>query len=133
MKKGLVGGALFEELGFHYIGPVNGHDISALQVALNQAKRHDQPVLLHIFTQKGHGFHPAEEDPARFHAPPKVVYDDDGEMHLTRSKQVSYTNIAAAALYQQMLFDPRVCVVCAAMAQGNGLEKIRQVFRRRHL
>ncbi len=131
VKKGLVGGALFEELGFHYIGPVNGHDIRDLQVALNQAKRHDQPVLLHIFTQKGHGFHPAEEDPARFHAPPKVVYDDDGEMHLIKSKQVSYTNVAAMNLYEQMLLDPRVCVICAAMAQGNGLEKIREDFPNR--
>ena len=128
VKKGLVGGALFEELGFHYIGPVNGHDIRDLQVALNQAKRHDQPVLLHIFTQKGHGFHPAEEDPARFHAPPKVVYDDNGKMTLTKSQQVSYTNVASAQLYQQMLLDKRICVICAAMAQGNGLEKIREDF-----
>lgn len=128
MKKGLLGGMLFEELGFHYIGPVDGHNIKALQTALNQAKRHNQPVLLHILTQKGHGFHPAEEDPARFHAPPKVIYDDEGELHLQRTKQVSYTKIAASQLYQAMLFDPKVCVIAAAMTQGNFLEKIREDF-----
>ncbi len=128
LKKGLLGGMLFEELGFHYIGPVDGHNIKALQIALVQAKRHNQPVLLHIITQKGHGFHPAEEDPARFHAPPKVVYDQQGEMHLQRTKQVSYTKIAASELYQAMLFDPKVCVIAAAMAQGNFLEKIREDF-----
>lgn len=128
LKKGLLGGMFFEELGFHYIGPIDGHDFKQLQNALQQAKRHTQPVLLHVLTQKGHGFAPAEDDPARFHAPPKVVYDEVGEIHLQRTHQVFYTKVAASMLYQAMLFDPKVVVISAAMTQGNFLEKIRDDF-----
>lgn len=128
VKKGLLGGMFFEELGFHYIGPIDGHDFRQLQTALQQAKRHTQPVLLHVLTQKGHGFAPAEDDPARYHAPPKVVYDDEGEIHLQRAHQVSYTKVAASMLYQAMLFDPKIVVISAAMTQGNFLEKIRDDF-----
>ena len=69
VKAGLVGGMIFEDLGFRYIGPVNGHNIRQLQKYLNRVKELSGPVLLHVVTEKGHGFPPAEEDPTTFHAP----------------------------------------------------------------
>ncbi|MDR0391748.1 MAG: 1-deoxy-D-xylulose-5-phosphate synthase, partial [Planctomycetaceae bacterium] len=69
VKAGLLGGMLFEELGFRYIGPINGHNIPRLQRFLKMARSIDDPVLLHVFTEKGHGFKPAENDPSEYHAP----------------------------------------------------------------
>ena len=69
VKAGLVGGMLFQELGFNYHGPVDGHNIRHLQSYLNRAKQATGPVLLHVVTEKGHGFDPAVEDPVLFHTP----------------------------------------------------------------
>ncbi|MDR1479971.1 MAG: 1-deoxy-D-xylulose-5-phosphate synthase [Planctomycetaceae bacterium] len=69
VKAGLLGGMLFEELGFRYIGPVNGHNIPRLQRFLKMARNINDPVLLHVFTEKGHGFKPAVNNPSEFHAP----------------------------------------------------------------
>ncbi len=69
VKAGLHGGMLFEELGLRYIGPVDGHNIPQLRKYLNMVKDLDGPILLHVVTQKGHGFKPAEEDPVTFHTP----------------------------------------------------------------
>ncbi|MDR1485253.1 MAG: 1-deoxy-D-xylulose-5-phosphate synthase [Planctomycetaceae bacterium] len=69
VKAGLLGGMLFEELGFRYIGPINGHNIPRLQRFLKMARSIDDPVLLHVFTEKGHGFKPAENNPSAYHAP----------------------------------------------------------------
>ncbi|MDR1923691.1 MAG: 1-deoxy-D-xylulose-5-phosphate synthase [Planctomycetaceae bacterium] len=69
MKAGLLGGMLFEELGFRYIGPINGHNIARLQRFLKLARNIEDPVLLHVFTEKGHGFKPAVDDPSKYHAP----------------------------------------------------------------
>jgi 1-deoxy-D-xylulose-5-phosphate synthase len=69
VKAGLLGGMLFEELGFRYIGPINGHNIPRLQRFLKMARNIDDPVLLHVFTEKGHGFKPAENNPSAYHAP----------------------------------------------------------------
>jgi 1-deoxy-D-xylulose-5-phosphate synthase len=68
-KAGLLGGMLFEELGFRYIGPINGHNIPRLQRFLKMARSIEDPVLLHVFTEKGHGFKPAENNPSAYHAP----------------------------------------------------------------
>jgi 1-deoxy-D-xylulose-5-phosphate synthase len=69
VKAGLLGGMLFEELGFRYIGPINGHNIPRLQRFLKMARNIEDPVLLHVFTEKGHGFKPAENNPSAYHAP----------------------------------------------------------------
>lgn len=68
LKAGFVGGMLFEELGFRYIGPINGHDIAQLQHFLRLVRSYREPVLLHVLTEKGRGFRPAEEDPTAYHA-----------------------------------------------------------------
>jgi 1-deoxy-D-xylulose-5-phosphate synthase len=69
VKAGLLGGMLFEELGFRYIGPINGHNIPRLQRFLKMARSINDPVLLHVFTEKGHGFKPAVNNPSEYHAP----------------------------------------------------------------
>ncbi len=70
VKAGLHGGMLFEELGLRYIGPIDGHDIALLRKYLRMVKDFNEPVLLHVVTEKGHGFKPAAEDPVFFHTPP---------------------------------------------------------------
>ncbi len=69
IKAGMLGGMLFEELGFSYLGPVDGHNLRQLQKYLAMVRKFDGPVLLHVVTEKGHGFRPAVEDPTAFHAP----------------------------------------------------------------
>ena len=76
IKAGLHGGMLFEDLGFRYIGPIDGHNIGLLRKYLQMVKNLQDPVLLHVVTEKGHGFQPAAEDPTYFHTPPVFVEED---------------------------------------------------------
>ncbi len=78
LKAGLMGGMLFEELGFRYIGPIDGHDIVQLQKMLRLVRNYEKPVLLHIFTEKGRGYTPAEQDPTTYHAPSPEVKKNGG-------------------------------------------------------
>src|SRR5688500_7720905 len=80
VKGFLHGGTLFEEMGFRYIGPVEGHDLFKLVETLEMVKDVRGPVLLHVFTEKGHGFVPACEDPVKFHAPNPFQRTDDGRV-----------------------------------------------------
>lgn len=127
IKAGLVGGMLFEEIGFHYLGPVDGHNIRQLQKYLQLARDFDRPVLLHVVTKKGYGHKPAEEDPVAFHAPsPYVLQNGTTANH--RSPPVSYTRIARDAVHDAMRRDPRVATITAAMCEGNMLEPVREDF-----
>ncbi|MHC4876228.1 MAG: 1-deoxy-D-xylulose-5-phosphate synthase [Planctomycetota bacterium] len=129
VKGMLHGGMLFEEMGFRYIGPVDGHDIGALQRQLELVKDVKGPVMLHVLTEKGHGFEPACEDPVRFHTPAPFRRADDNEIvPVKKSKSVAYTNIVSDAIYRLMKRDHRVCVLTAAMCAGNDLGKIRSDF-----
>ncbi len=76
---------LFEELGIHYVGPIDGHDIGLLKKYLKMVMDKDGPVLLHVVTDKGHGYQPAEQDPVFFHTPP-AFQDDSGEAKILPSK-----------------------------------------------
>ncbi|MED5449316.1 MAG: 1-deoxy-D-xylulose-5-phosphate synthase N-terminal domain-containing protein, partial [Planctomycetota bacterium] len=80
VKSFLHGGMLFEELGFRYIGPVDGHDLFALRRYLDMEKNVRGPVLLHVFTEKGHGFQPATQDPVKFHTPAPFQRSNDNEV-----------------------------------------------------
>ena len=96
MKTFLHGGMLFEELGFRYIGPVDGHDIQSLQRYLSMVKNVSGPVLLHVFTEKGHGFEPACEDPVRFHTPAPFRRDEQNEIvPVEGDKSIAYTNVVS--------------------------------------
>lgn len=178
-KAGLVGGMLFEDFGFRYVGPIDGHDLATLRKYLERIKTIDEPVLLHVLTEKGRGYRPAEIDPASFHATSPeqalnaesvVLLDQwaDDELKTSKSrrapnpkkaranaldaavadapsaarvvdlldaandgKERSFTDWARCAIYRAMKRDPRVCVVVAAMTQGNMLEAARAEFPER--
>jgi 1-deoxy-D-xylulose-5-phosphate synthase len=130
MKAFLTGGMLFEELGFRYFGPVDGHDLPALRRWLRDMKNQRGPVLLHVLTQKGHGVAQASADPVTYHTPP--VFEKVGPqrtiLSLKRGGARAYTDAVSAAIHKAMKDDPRVTVITAAMCQGNKLEKVREEF-----
>jgi 1-deoxy-D-xylulose-5-phosphate synthase len=124
------GGKLFEEFGFRYIGPVDGHDLKSLREYLQMVKEIKGPVLLHVFTEKGHGFKPAEADPVQFHSPNPFCRgdDDSGIIFLKKSGGRAYTDSVSDAILAKMRTDSRVCVLTAAMCEGNKLQAIRSEF-----
>jgi len=128
VKAGLHGGMLFEQLGFRYIGPVDGHDIGQLRKYLKMVKKVDGPVLLHVLTEKGHGFQPAAANPVVFHTPAPFDCDEDQVIAFKASSSRAYTDVASAAIHEQMTKNPRVTVLTAAMCQGNKLERVRDDF-----
>lgn len=120
-------GMLFEELGFRYFGPVDGHDLPALRKILRDLKDQKGPVLLHVLTNKGHGVPEAAEDPVTYHTPP--VFTGLGPNGTIKGLKVSsaraYTDAVSEGLHAAMAADPKVTVLTAAMCQGNKLEKVR--------
>jgi 1-deoxy-D-xylulose-5-phosphate synthase len=133
LKAALTGGMLFEELGFCYIGPIDGHDLPTLRRWLRDVKDQNGPVLLHVLTEKGHGVPQASEDPVTYHTPP--VFEKVGPqrtiLSLKRGGSKAYTDAVSSAIYEEMKNDERVAVITAAMCQGNKLEKIRTDFPQR--
>ena len=127
-KAGLHGGMLFEDLGLRYFGPIDGHNIGLLRKYLRMARNSEGPILLHVVTEKGHGFQPAAADPVLFHAPPQFERRDDQVVQLKKSSARAFTHAASAAIFAQMSADPRVTVITAAMCQGNNLERVRETF-----
>jgi 1-deoxy-D-xylulose-5-phosphate synthase len=129
LKATLHGGMLFEAMGVRYFGPVEGHSLPNLIRYLELVKDADGPILLHVLTEKGHGFKPAEADPVFFHTPaPFECDDDDCIVSIKKSSARAYTDVAATAIGDCMRRDPRVTVLTAAMCQGNKLEKVRSEF-----
>jgi 1-deoxy-D-xylulose-5-phosphate synthase len=128
IKAGLHGGMLFEELGFRYVGPIDGHNIGQLRKYLGLVKDVAGPVLLHVVTEKGHGFRPAAEDPVFFHTPAPFERAEEGVVSIKKSASRAYTTVASEALERAMRADPRVTVMTAAMCQGNQLERVRDAF-----
>lgn len=129
MKTFLHGGMLFEEMGFRYIGPVDGHDIRSMEQYLEMVKDVKGPVLLHVFTDKGHGFEPAENDPVKFHTPAPFCRDEQNEIvPVRKGGKPAYTNVMSDAIHSAMADNDKVCVLTAAMCAGNKLEKLRDEF-----
>jgi 1-deoxy-D-xylulose-5-phosphate synthase len=129
IKASLHHGMLFEELGFTYLGPIDGHDLKSLRTYLEKVKAMDGPILLHVLTNKGHGFEPAMKDPVKFHAPAPFKKAEDGIIPLSKSSSLqTYTDAVSAALYKACGRDPRVVIVTAAMCEGNKLQKVRDSY-----
>ncbi|HLN32623.1 MAG TPA: 1-deoxy-D-xylulose-5-phosphate synthase [Gemmataceae bacterium] len=133
LKAVLTGGMLFEELGFRYIGPIDGHDLPSLRRWLRDVKSQEGPILLHVLTEKGHGVAQASQDPVTYHTPP--VFEKIGPqrtiLSLRRGGSKAYTDAVSTAVYQAMENDAKVVVITAAMCQGNKLEKVRSDFPER--
>jgi 1-deoxy-D-xylulose-5-phosphate synthase len=123
-------GMLFEELGFRYFGPVDGHDLPGLRKILKDLKTQTGPILLHVLTNKGHGVPQAAEDPVTYHTPPvfEQIGPDRAIVSLKKGGAKAYTDAMSFALHQAMQDDPKVTVMTAAMCQGNKLEKVREDF-----
>lgn len=123
IKRIAIPGLLFEDLGFRYMGPVNGHDANAVAKALQEAKAHmdDGPVLLHVQTQKGYGYSPAQQDPLKWHG--VTAFDADaGEMRkASKSSAPSYTQVFGSTLTELAKQDQKIVAVTAAMLDGTGL------------
>lgn len=132
MLKGMaVGGTLFEELGFSYIGPVDGHDMEQLLPLLRTVRaRADGPVLIHVVTKKGKGYAPAEAAADKGHATAKFDVIT-GVQANAKSNAPSYTAVFAQALIDQAGRDDRILGVTAAMPDGTGLKQFAQRFPRR--
>ncbi len=128
IKAGLHGGMLFEELNFRYIGPVDGHNIQQLRKYLTMVKDVPGPVLLHVVTEKGHGFKPAAEDPVFFHTPVPFTREDAGVVAFKKSSSKAYTDVVSQAIFDVMAVNPKVTVMTAAMCQGTKLEPIRVAY-----
>jgi 1-deoxy-D-xylulose-5-phosphate synthase len=129
MKALLVPGMLFEELGFAYIGVVDGHDMHALRESVRQALDTRRPVMVHVKTVKGKGYEPAEARPDAFHG--------TGPFHLGNGVRkaaavgTTYTEAFGQALVRLAESDPRIVAVTAAMTQGTGLEAFERRFPER--
>ncbi len=118
-------GMLFEGLGFHYIGPIDGHDMEALLATFHDVSELKGPVLVHVLTKKGKGYIPAENDPASFHGVGPFVRDTGRPRGKSKP---SYTNVFSAALLEIAELDSRVVAITAAMPEGTGLS----LFAERH-
>ncbi len=124
-KNYLYSSNFFEDLGFAYVGPVDGHNINALCRALEAAKEFDSPVLLHVLTKKGKGYCFAENEPSKFHG---ISQFDVYTGCTGNSGKKNYSNVFGSYLCDMAEKDERICAITAAMALGTGLETFSKRF-----
>ena len=129
IKQLFVPGMFFEDMGITYLGPVDGHDVRKLVKVLNEAKRVDHAVLVHVITEKGKGYRPAEENPSRFHGtgPFDIRTGEPAE----KSATDSYTEVFSKVLTDIARKDDKVVAITAAMADGTGLAAFKKYFPKR--
>ena len=124
----VTGGTFFEELGFYYVGPIDGHNMDHLLTVLKRVRDiNDRPVLVHVVTQKGKGYAPAETAADKYHGVAKfdVV---TGEQAKPKANAPSYTDVFASELIKRARRDPKIVAITAAMPSGTGLDRFGEVF-----
>jgi 1-deoxy-D-xylulose-5-phosphate synthase len=121
-KSVLIPGLVFEELGFEYLGPINGNNLNELMDVLSKAKERPGPVMVHIVTQKGKGYPIAEQLPVKYHGVTPFDFST-GVFHKGPAAAASYTSVFGKAVCQIAEKDPRVVGITAAMSEGTGLEE----------
>jgi 1-deoxy-D-xylulose-5-phosphate synthase len=121
---------MFEEMGFNYIGPIDGHDVDALVGALLNVKERKGPQLLHVTTKKGAGYAKAEDDPILYHGVPK--FDPVAGIVAKPPAKPSYTQIFGDWLCDEAKADPKLVAITPAMREGSGLVRFSQEFPRRY-
>jgi len=127
LAKGLIlPGVLFEELGFRYVGPIDGHDFEQLLPTMENVFKLPGPTLLHVITKKGLGYEPAMKDPVWFHACPAFVRETGKPA--TKSAKPSYTKVAIHTLCKLAREDKRIVAITAAMCDGTGLNDFEKEF-----
>ena len=131
--KGLVvPGTLFEELGFNYIGPVDGHDIEALLTTLGNLRMLDGPRLLHIVTRKGKGYPPAEADPVKYHGISAPFDPEVGIVAAASNASPTYSQVFGQWICDMARQDPRLVAITPAMREGSGLVQFQREFPDRY-
>ena len=126
-----VPGQLFEALGFAYIGPIDGHDIRAIRRALQRTADSDRPVLLHVHTDKGRGYGPAEEDGEAMHGSGPFAVESGRAARSAAPGPPSYTEVFGTSLVREAEADPRVVGITAAMLKGTGINHMLARFPER--
>lgn len=129
VKRLVVPGMYFEDLGVTYMGPVDGHDIQKMTRFIKEAKKVKGPVLIHMLTTKGKGYGPAEKHPARFHGAEPFEIETGLPTH-PRTK-ANYTDIFSTVMIKLAARDERVVAITAAMADGTGLKRFRNIYPQR--
>lgn len=129
VKQLFVPGMLFEEMGVIYLGPVDGSDIHAMCKVFEEAKRVAGPVLVHVITKKGAGYLPAERHPSRFHG--AEPFDIETGIPKNRRTKANYTDVFATVINKLAERDERVVAITAAMADGTGLHRYRNLYKER--
>lgn len=129
IKQLFVPGMFFEDMGITYLGPVDGHQIKELCRALKEAKKVKGPVLVHVLTQKGKGYRPAEESPSEFHG--TGPFDIATGKALEHKQKDTYTDVFAKVMYHLAEEDPKLVAITAAMSDGTGLTPFRKKYPKR--
>ncbi len=132
IQTALTPGGLFVELGFHYYGPVDGHNIGELIDAFEDLKNVEGPVLLHVVTEKGHGFRPASRNPTRYHSSKRFELENGTVRTEETSSGLSYSSVFGAALCELAQEDADVVAITAAMPDGTGLTDFADRFSDRY-
>ena len=128
----VTGGTLFEEMGFYYIGPVDGHNLDHLLPVLENVRDmpHDAPVMIHVVTEKGKGYNPAEQSSDKYHGVTKFDVDT-GKLTKSTSNAPAFTKIFAEQLIKQAERDEKIVAITAAMPSGTGLDAFAKQFAER--
>lgn len=127
LKHFFTPGGLFEDLGFSYVGPVHGHDVVGLVKILQKTKNMEGPVLLHVLTQKGKGYHPAEKDPIKYHGV-TPFNKTDGSMDPGDRSKIGFSKIVGKTLIQLTENNPKISVITPAMIEGSGLKEYSEIY-----
>ena len=132
LRSMVTGGTLFNELGFYYIGPIDGHDVNNLVTILENVKnsKYDGPILIHTLTKKGKGYKPAEESGDKYHGVSKFNVLT-GEQSKGKSKTPSYTKVFANTLIKHAQNDTKIVAITGAMPSGTGLDLFEKKFPER--
>ena len=129
LKRFLVPGMLFEDMGITYLGPIDGHDLKTLYRTFKEAQRMDQAVLIHVLTKKGKGYAPAEQNPSKFHGV-GPFNKETGELLGSNNKD-SYTEVFSQIMCELGEKEPKLAAITAAMKDGTGLTKFQEKFPER--
>ena len=129
LKYAIVPGVIFEQMGFKYYGPVDGHDIDAMTTVLQSAKEQQRPVFIHVITKKGKGFIPAEKNPSKFHG--IGPFDPSMAISADSPSTDTYSALFGAALAEEAAEDDRIVAITAAMTDATGLSVMKEKFPNR--
>ena len=129
LKQLVIPGMWFEDMGITYLGPVDGHDVNGLVRVIREAKRRKNCVLIHVLTQKGKGYAPAEKHPARFHG--AEPFDVATGVPVKKKTKANYTDIFSTVMVKLAARHPDVVAITAAMPDGTGLKRFRKAYPER--